>query len=107
LDLELCFDGLAEPVLDAVADVRIDDLAMADAPAGPESATSGSFAVFPERPSVRVSVDVRAGGYEPGVIVTVRGRTAGGRRVAFLNPAGTRLSAPGVGPVRVAMSLID
>jgi hypothetical protein len=41
------------------------------------------------------------------VIVTVRGRTAGGRRVAFLNPAGTRLSAPGEGPVRVAMSLID
>ena len=109
MDLELCFDGLAEPVLDAVADVRIDDLAMADAPAGPESATSGSFAVFPDRPSVRVSVDLRhgAGGYEPGVIVTVRGRTAGGRRVAFLNPAGTRLSEPGGGPVRVALSRID
>jgi hypothetical protein len=109
MDLDLRFDGLTEDVLDAVADVRIDDLAMADAPSGPDRTTSAPFTVSPDRPSLRLSVEVRerAGAYEPGLIVTVRGRTADGRRVEFLNTAATRLPGTGEGPVRVALSRIS
>ena len=109
MDLELRFDGLAEEVLDAVAEVQVDDLAMADAPAGPGRTTSGAFTVSPERPTVRLSVDLedRPRGYEPGLLVTVRGRTADGRRVEFLNTAATRLPGPGGAPVAVALSRIS
>lgn len=108
MDLDLLFDGLTEDLLDAVADVRIDDLAMADAPSGTDGTTSAPFTVSPGQPSLRVSVAVgdRAGPYEPGLIVTVRGRTADGRRVEFLNTAATRVPATGEGPVRVALSRI-
>lgn len=108
MDLDLRFDGLTEDVLDAVADVQIDDLAMADAPSGPDRTTSAPFTVSPDRPSVRLSVDVedRAGSYEPGVVVSVRGRTADGRSVEFLNTAATRLPVTGDRPVSVALTRI-
>ena len=108
MDLELRFDGLAEEVVDAVADIQVDDLGMADAPPGLTRTTTRSFAVSPERPTVRVAVDVGdvAGAYEPALVVTVRGHTAGGRRVEFFNTAATPLRATGAGPVRVALSRI-
>lgn len=105
MELELRFDGLAEDVVDARVDVQIRDLAMADAPPDPTVATAPSFSVSAAHPSVMVSVDLPAGsGYEPGLLVRVRGRTADDGRVEFFNTRATRL-AP-AGPVQVVLSRI-
>jgi hypothetical protein len=107
MDLELRFDGLAEDVVDAEAEVQVLDLGTADAPPDPTVATVPPFSVSPDRPSVRVTVDLPAGtGYEPGLLVRVRGRTAGDGRVEFFNTAATPLPGPATGPVRVVLSRI-
>ena len=105
MELELRFDGLAEDVVDARVDVQVQDLAMADAPPDPTVATAPSFSVSAAHPSVRVSVDLPAGpGHDPGLLVRVRGRTAGDGRVEFFNTGATRLAPRG--PVRVVLSRI-
>lgn len=107
MDLELRFDGLVEDVVDAEAEVQVLDLGMADAPPDPTVATVPSFSVSPRRPSVRVTVDLPAGsGYEPGLLVRVRGRTADDGRIEFFNTAATPVSGPTTGPVRVVLSRI-
>jgi hypothetical protein len=108
MDLELRFDGLAEEVVDAEAEVQVLDLGMADAPPDPTVATAPSFSVSPDHPSVRVTVDLPAAGsgYEPGLLVRVRGRTAGDGRIEFFNTAATPLPGPVTGPVRVVLSRI-
>jgi hypothetical protein len=105
MELVLRFDGLAEDVVDATVDVQVQDLGMADAPPDPTVATAQSFSVSAASPSVRVTVDLPvAAGYEPGLLVRVRGRTAGDGRVEFFNTGATRL-AP-AGPVQVVLSRI-
>ena len=108
MELELRFDGLAEEVVDAQVEVQVQDLGMADAPADPVVATAPSFAVSRARPSVRVTVDVPAGkgAYEPGLLVHVRGRTAGDERVEFFNTSTTPLTGRPDGPVQVVLSRI-
>jgi hypothetical protein len=108
MDLELRFEALAEDLLDAVVDIGVDDLAMAGAPPDPFRATAGRFAVSAHEPCVRLRVDLSgaAAGYEPGLVVHVRGRTADGRLVEFFNTAATALPRTGAGPVRVALSRI-
>jgi hypothetical protein len=46
MDLELLFDGLDDDVLDAVVDVRVADLAVADAPGDGATATAGARAAW-------------------------------------------------------------
>jgi len=106
MELELRFDGLAEDVVDAQADVQVLDLGMADAPPDPSVATVRPFSVSPDRPSVRVTVDLPAapGGYEPGLAVRVRGRTAADAPIEFFNTRTTPLTD---GPVQVVLSRIS
>ena len=106
--LELRFEGLAEDVLDAVLDLAVDDLAMAGVLPDPFRATADRFAVFPDEPHLRLRVDLPAGagGYEPGLVVHVRGRTADGRPVEFFTSAATALPATDAWPVPVALSRI-
>lgn len=108
MDLELRFEGLAEDLLDAVVDIGVDDLAMAGVLPEPFRAHADRFAVSPSEPCVRLRVDLSgtARGYEPGLVVHVRGRTADGRPVEFFNTAATALPRTGGGPVRVALSRI-
>jgi uncharacterized lipoprotein YbaY len=108
MELELLFDGLDDDVLDAVVDVRVADLGMADAPSLGATATVGDLTVSPARPTVRVSVDlpVGAGTYEPGLLVRVRGRTAGDGRITFFNTSTAPVTAQEEGPVRVLLSRI-
>ena len=107
MDLELRFDGLAEELLDAVVHVGVDDLAMAGTTPDPFRVTADPLSVSPQQPCVRLCVDLpAAGGYEPGLVVHVRGRTADGRPVEFFNTAATALPRTGEGPVRVALSRI-
>jgi hypothetical protein len=108
MELELRFDGLVEDVVDAQADVQIQDLGMADVPADPTVATVPSFSVSAERPSVRVTVDLPGGEgvYEPGLIVRVRGRTARDERVEFFNTSATPVSTRPDVPVQVVLSRI-
>ena len=105
MELELRFDGLSEDLVDAQADVQLLDLAMADAPADPSVTTVRAFSVSPDRPTVRVTVDlpVAPGGYEPGLAVRVRGRTASDAPIQFFNTRTTPLTD---GPVRVVLSRI-
>jgi hypothetical protein len=58
MDLELLFDGLDDDVLDAVVDVRVADLAVADAPGDGATGTAGDITVSPAHPTVRVSADL-------------------------------------------------
>jgi hypothetical protein len=107
MDLELRFDGLSEELLDAVVDLGVDDLAMAGTTPEPFRAAAAPFAVSPRQPCVRLRIDLpAAGGYEPGLVVHVRGRTADGRPVEFFNTAATALPPAGEEPVRVALSRI-
>ena len=108
MELELRFIGLVEDVIDAQAEVQVQDLGTADAPADPTVATLPSFSVSPARPSVRVEVDVPTGGgaYEPGLLVHVRGRTAGDERVEFFNTSATPVTGRPGGPVQVVLSRI-
>ncbi len=105
MELELRFDGLSEDLVDAEADVQVLDLGMADAPADPAVTTVRAFSVSPDRPTVRVTVDLPAapGGYEPGLAVRVRGRTASDARIQFFNTRTTPLTD---GPVQVVLSRI-
>jgi hypothetical protein len=109
MELELYFDGLVDDVTDAVADVQVEDLGMADAPVdGGPAVRIGPFRVVADRPSVTASVDLpsTADAYEPGLLVRVRARTADDRPVEFLNTTATRLPRDGVEPVRVVLSRI-
>jgi hypothetical protein len=108
MELELRFDGLGEDVVDAEVEVQVLDLAMADAPPDPAVATVPSVSVASASPTVRVTVDLPAGsaGYEPGLLVRVRGRTASDSRVQFLNTGATPLTGPAAGPVQVVLTRI-
>jgi hypothetical protein len=107
MDLELLFDGLDDDVLDAVVDVRVADLAVADAPADGPAATSSDLTVTPARPTARVTLDLPVGGmYEPGLLVRVRGRTADDARIEFFTTSATPVAEPSAGPVRVRLSRI-
>ncbi|HLM05300.1 MAG TPA: hypothetical protein VK402_08965 [Blastococcus sp.] len=108
MDLDLRFDGLPGDVVDAEVQVRVLDLAMADAPADTATATAPRFSVSEADPAVRVTVDLPTAdaGYEPGLLVRVRGRTAGDELVEFLNTGATPLTGPSAGPVQVVLSRI-
>ena len=107
MELELRFDGLTDEVVDAEVAVQIRDLGVADAPPEPTVATAPSFSVSPDRPSVRVTVDLPTdGGYTPGLLVRVRGRTAADGRVEFFNTGATPLPGNPAGPVQVVLSRI-
>jgi uncharacterized lipoprotein YbaY len=108
MDLELLFDGLDDDVLDAVVDVRVADLAVADAPGDRATATAGDITVSRAHPTVRVSVDlpVRGDMYEPGLLVRVRGRAADDGRIEFFNTSMTPVTDRSEGPVRVLLSRI-
>jgi hypothetical protein len=108
MELELRFDGLAEDVVDARADVQVLDLGIADAPLDSPAATAPSFSVSSARPTVRVVVEVPGseGAYEPGLVVRVRGRTAQNEAVEFFNTSATPVTAPSEGPVQVVLSRI-
>ena len=107
MDLELLFDGLDADLLDAVVDVRVADLGVADAPADGPAATA-ELTVPPGRPAARVSVDLPIGGgmYEPGLLVRVRGRTADDAPVEFFSTSSTPVTEQSEGPVRVLLSRI-
>jgi hypothetical protein len=63
--------------------------------------------VSPASPSVRITVDLPTnGGYEPGLLVRVRGRTAHEGRVEFFNTGATPLHGGPDGPVQVVLSRI-
>ncbi|MGY1802430.1 hypothetical protein ACI78T_04015 [Blastococcus sp. SYSU D00922] len=108
MDLELLFDGVDDDVLDAVVDVRVADLAVADAPAEGPAATSSDLTVTAARPTARVTLDLPVGGgmYEPGLLVRVRGRTADDARVEFFTTSATPVAERSAGPVRVRLSRI-
>jgi hypothetical protein len=108
VDLELLFDGLDDDVLDGVVDVRVADLAVADAPSEGPTATAADITASPANPTARVTVDlpVRAGTYEPGLLVRVRGRTADDARIEFFNTSTTPVTAGSEGPVRVRLTRI-
>jgi hypothetical protein len=107
MELELRFEGLAEDLVDAEADVQVQDLGVADAPPAPLVATVPSISVSLAAPSVRIAVDLPTdGGYEPGLLVRVRGRTADGGRIEFFNTGATRLHGGPAGPVQVVLSRI-
>lgn len=107
MELELRLEGLAEEMVEAVADVQVVDLATPDAPGG-ATVTSGPFALSPGRATVLLSVQppLPEGAYEPGVVVRVRGRTGRGARISFLNTRSTALPAGAHGPVAVALTRI-
>jgi hypothetical protein len=108
MELELRFEGLAEDVIDAVADVQLVDLAMADVPGGLATTTSPTPPVSPDRPTASVTVElpVSGGAYEPGLVVHVRGRTPAGERIEFLNTRTTPGPGPADRPVRVVLTRI-
>jgi hypothetical protein len=107
MELELRFVGLAEAVVDARVDVQVQDLGLADAPPEPTVATAPPFSVSPDSPSVRVTVDLPTdGGYAPGLLVRVRGRTADDAQIEFFNTGGTPLHGGPAGPVQVVLSRI-
>ena len=108
MELELRFDGLAEDVVEARADVQLLDLGIADAPPDTPAATAPSFSVSSDHPHRRVVVDVPGGegAYEPGLVVRVRGRTAQNEAVEFFNTSATPVTAASEGPVRVVLSRI-
>lgn len=103
--LELRFDGLAEDLLDARVDVQIQDLGVADAPPRPATAAS-RVSVSPDRPSVAISVDLPVGGYDPGLLVRVRGRTVDDRPIEFFNTGATPVRGGPAGTVRVELARI-
>ena len=107
MDLELHFDGLDTDLVDAVVDVRVADLAVADAPADGPTATA-DVSVAAARPTARVSVDLPLGGamYEPGLLVRVRGRAADDARIEFLNTVSTPVTEQAEGRLRVRLSRI-
>ena len=108
MDLELRFDGLQGDLLDAVLDVLVDDIAMADAAADGPTATVAALTVSPGRPTVRVSVDLPAErpGSRPGLLVRVRGRTAQNERIEFFNMTATPAGTGSGGPVPVVLTRI-
>ena len=107
MELELRFEGLSEDLVDAEVDVQVQDLGVADAPPDPRAATVPSVSVSPAAPSVRITgrpADER--GYEPGLLVRVRGRTADDARIEFFNTGATPLTGGPAGPVPVVLSRI-
>ena len=108
MDLVLLFDGLDVDLLDAVADVRVADLAVADGAAEGPAAVSAGLAVTRARPSARISLDLPVGSrlYEPGLLVRVRGRTPDDGRIEFFTTSATPVTAPSEGPVQVLLSRI-
>ena len=84
MELELRFEGLVEDLVDAEVDVQVQDLGVADAPPAPRVAAVPAISVSPAAPTVAITTDLPTdGGYEPGVLVRVRGRTADGGRIEF------------------------
>ena len=107
MELELRFEGLSEDLVDAEVDVLVQDLGVADAPPDPRAATAPSVSVSPAAPSVRITVDLPTnGGYEPGLLVRVRGRTADDGWIEFFNTGATPLHGGPAGPVQVVLSRI-
>jgi hypothetical protein len=108
MELELRFDGLGEDVVDAEVEVQVLDLAMADAPPEPAVARVPSVSVASASPTVRVTIDLPTdgAGYEPGLLVRVRGRTASDSRVQFFNTGATPVTDRAAGPVQVVLSRI-
>ena len=105
MELELRFDGLAEDLVDARADVHLLDLGIADAPADTPATRRRTAPWPPARPTVRVVLDVPGGegAYEPGLVVRVRGRTAQDEAVEFFNTSATPVTD---GPIQVVLSRI-
>jgi hypothetical protein len=105
VELELRFEDLEDDVLDAVVDVQVNDLAMADAPAGPTQTVPGRISVRAAPPSVLVSVDAPDPRdlHEPGLLVRVRARAAGDGPVQFLNTTATPLPRDPSEPVPVRL----
>lgn len=106
VELELHFDDLEEDVVDAVVDVLVHDLAVADGRSDPLPAAPGAVAVSPGSPSARVAVPSPRNGDEPALLVRVRGFTIDDRPVQFLNTTATRLPAQPRGPVRVHLQRV-
>jgi hypothetical protein len=108
MELELRFEGLTEEVIDPVVEVLLVDLGMADVPGGLAQIVAPAADVSPDRSSVRMAVDVAVAGdaYEPGLVVRVRGRTATGDRIEFLNTGATPLPDRPGGPVPVVLTRI-
>jgi hypothetical protein len=108
MELELRFEGLAEDLVDAEVDVQVQDLGVADAPPEPSVAAVPPISVSAASPSVRITVDLATdGGYEPGLLVRVRGRTADGGRMEFSNTGATPLHGGPAGPVQVLLARIS
>ena len=107
MELEFRFDGLVDDLEDGVADVQVGDLGVADSPDIVGRVSVGPFPVSSTNPSVRVDVDLPpvAGTYEPGLVVSVRGRS-GGDEVEFFNIRETPLPESPAGPVQVVLSRI-
>lgn len=107
MELEFRFDGLVDDLEDAVADVQVGDLGVADSPHVVGRVSVGPFPVSSSRPSVRMAVDLPsvAGTYEPGLVVRVRGRS-GGHDVEFFNISETPLPDRPQAPVPVVLSRI-
>jgi hypothetical protein len=106
MELELRFEGLAEDLVDAEVDVQVQDLGVADAPPEPVAAVP-PISVSAAFPSVRITVALATdSGYEPGLLVRVRGRTADGGRIEFSNTGATPLHGGPAGPVQVVLSRI-
>jgi hypothetical protein len=104
MELELRFEGLSEELVDAEVDVQVQDLGVADAPPRPRVATVQSISASPAAPTVAIAVDLPTdGGYEPGLLVRVRGRTADGGRIEFFNTSATRVHGGPTGPVQVVL----
>lgn len=109
MELELHFDGLVDDVVDAVALVQVEDLAMADQPLGQAGTTEvGPFKISSADPSVRLPFEAPDAGAadEPGLVVRVRGRTTDGVALEFFNTTATRLRPGATGRVRVPLQRI-
>jgi hypothetical protein len=85
MELEFRFDDLVGDLEDAVADVQVRDLGVADSPRAVGRVSVGPFLVSSVHPSVRVAVDLPpvTGTYEPGLVVRVRGRCGDGEAEFF------------------------
>jgi hypothetical protein len=105
VELELRFDALGDALTGAVVDLHVEDLAVADAVSGAGTVSLGPYTVSPERPTVRLTVDlpVPTGTRQAGLLVRVRARTADDAPVTFWNASATLLPLDAAGPLRVPL----